>query len=200
MTHFPEPGERRGAIAWMVNNPVAANLLMLTLLIGGALSFLFIKQEVFPDFELDMVTVTVPYPGASPEEIEQGVVLSVEEAVRGLEGVKEVSSNAREGAGSVVIELLEGSDRQKVYQEIQQEVDRITTFPEEAEEPRVVLAVRRRGVIDLALHGDVSEILLRALAEQARDRLLQDPQITQVELGGVRDYEISISISRSRLR
>jgi len=200
VSHLSEHDEKGGAIAWMVHNPVAANLLMLTLLIGGAISFFSIKQEVFPDFDLDVVTVTVPYPGASPEEIEQGVILSVEEAVRGLEGVKEVSSTAREGSGTVSVELLGGADRQKVYQEIQQEVDRITTFPDEAEEPSVVLVTHRRQVIDLALHGRVSERVLRTLAEQARDRLLQDPEITQVELGGARDYEIGIEVGRSRLR
>jgi len=189
-----------GPIAWMAGNPVAANLLMLVLLIGGYISVTQIKQEVFPDFELDVVRVTVPYPGASPEEVEQGIVLVIEEAVRGLDGVDEVSSTAREGAGVVSIELLLGADRQKIYQEVQQEVDRITTFPEEAEKPQVVLASRRREVISLALHGDQTEGVLREMAENIRDLLLQDPAVTQVELGGIRDLEVSISVSRDALR
>ncbi|HDL63983.1 MAG TPA: efflux RND transporter permease subunit, partial [Proteobacteria bacterium] len=191
---------KKGPIAWMVKHRVASNLLMLTLLLGGLIRVFSIKQEYLPDFELDMVTVTVAYPGSGPEEIEQGIILSVEEAVRGLEGVDEVSSTAREGFGTVNVELLTGANEQKVYQEIQQEVARIRTFPEEAEDPSVVLATRKREVISLALHGDVAEATLRELAETTRDRLLLSPDITQVELGGVRDYEIGIEISRDRLR
>jgi len=184
----------------MVRHRVASTLLMLTLLIGGLISASSIKQEVFPDFDMDMVSISVSYPGSSPEEIEQGIILSVEEAVRGLEGVDKVSSTAREGAGAVTVELLSGVDQQKVYQEIQQEVDRIRTFPEEAEEPNVVLVARKRGVITLALHGDLPESTLRALAERTRDLLLQNPEITLVELEGARDYEIEIAIAGSRLR
>ncbi len=184
----------------MVRNRVAANLLMLTFLVGGLISLRSITQEVFPDFELDLVRVTVAYPGAGPEEIEQGIVLAIEEAVRGLEGVKQISATAREGAGVVTVELLAGADRQKIYQEIQQEVARITTFPEEAEEPSVVLVARRREVINLALHGDIPETTLRGLAEEARERLLREPEITQVELGGIRGLEIEVAIGRKRLR
>ena len=184
MTSAPNTPDQKGPIAWMVGHPVASNLLMLTLLLGGLLSALSIKQEVFPDFDLDVVRISVTYRGASPEEIEQGIILSIEEAVRGLEGVDEVTSVASEGGGTVNVELLAGAEKQKVYQEIKQEVDRITTFPEEAEEPSVVLVTHRRQVVDLALHGDLPEPVLRELAEQARDRLLQNPEITQVELGG----------------
>ena len=114
----------------MVKHRVASNLLMLTLLLGGLVRVFSIKQEYLPDFELDMVTVSVAYPGAGPEEIEQGIILAIEEAVRGLEGVEEVSSTAREGFGTVNVELLTGANEQKVYYEIQREVDRIRTFPD----------------------------------------------------------------------
>lgn len=200
MNRFSRWDDRKGPIAWMVRHRVASNLLMLILLLGGLVSALSIKQEVFPDFDLNMVKISVSYPGSSPEEIEQGIILSVEEAVRGLEGVEKVHSTAREGNGTVSIELLTGADQQKVYQEIQQEVDRITTFPEEAESPSVVLVTHKRGVLDLALHGDLPETTLRELAESTRDLLLQSPEITQVELSGVRNYEIGISVSRDRLR
>ncbi len=156
----------------MVKHRVASNLLMLTLLLGGLVRVFSIKQEYLPDFELDMVTVSVAYPGAGPEEIEQGIILAIEEAVRGLEGVEEVSSTAREGFGTVNVELLTGANEQKVYYEIQREVDRIRTFPEEAEDPSVVLATRKREVSSLALHGAVSESTLRELAETTRDLLL----------------------------
>ncbi len=200
MNGSPQPDDRKGPIAWMVRHRVASNLLMLTLLGGGLISALSIKQEVFPDFDMDRVNISVSYPGASPEEIEQGIILSVEEAVRGLEGVEEVSSTAREGNGTISVELLAGANQQKTYQEIQQEVARITTFPEEAEEPSVVLVSHKHGVIDLVLQGNLPETTLRELAEATRDRLLQSPDITQVELSGVRNYEIAISVSRDRLR
>ena len=155
---------------------------------------------MFPEFELDIVTVGVPYPGSSPEEVEQGIVLAVEEAIRGLEGIKEVTATASEGMGLVSAELLEGVDRQRVYQEIKQEIDRITTFPQDAERPEVSLVMRRREVIELQLYGDVSEWALRELAEQVRDSLLQSPGITQVELDGARDYEVQVLIDQDTLR
>jgi len=189
-----------GPIAWMVRNRVTPNLLMVLLLLGGLFMVGRIKQEVFPEFSLDMVTVTVPYPGASPEEVEQGILLAVEEAIRGIEGIKELTAFASEGLGRVAAELEADSDHQKIYQDIRQEVDRITTFPLEAEESRVVLQARRREVINFQLYGDVDEWTLREVAEQVRDRLLQDAGITQVDLIGARDYEIKVDISQENLR
>ena len=191
---------QRGPIAWMTRHSVAPNLLMLFLLGGGFFMALRIKQEVFPEFDLDLVTITVPYPGASPEEVEQGIILSIEEGVRGITGVEEVTAVAREGAGIVTAELEEGIDAQRVYQEIQQEVDRITTIPEDAEKPEVVLATRRRQVVSLAVYGETDEHALRDLAEQVRDQLLQDPQITQIDLIPDRTFEVSIEVPQENLR
>ncbi|MDP8218887.1 MAG: efflux RND transporter permease subunit, partial [Candidatus Theseobacter exili] len=200
MTETSDSALFKGAIGWMANNPVAANLIMIVLLCGGLITAYTIKQEVFPDFEIDSVSVTVPYPGASPEEVEQGIILVIEEAVRGLDGVDEINSIAGEGVGSVVIDLLLSANRQKVYQDIQQEVDRITTFPEETEKPRITLLSRKRRVITLAIHGSLSENVLREMAEQIRDTLLQNKNITQIELSGIRSKEISISVSKNKLR
>ncbi len=200
MSLQPDPSVERGPIAWMVRHSVAPNLLMLFLLIGGFFTALRIKQEVFPEFDLDFVTITVPYPGASPEEVEQGIILAIEEAVRGITGVEQVTAAAREGVGVVTVELEEGTDRQRVYQEVQQEVERITTFPVDAEEPQVVLATMRRQVVDLAIYGDLDELVLRELAEQVRDRLLLAPEITQVDLGPERNFEVSIEVSQESLR
>ncbi len=194
------PDDSKGLIAWMVHNRVTPNLMMLILLIGGAILAITIKKEVFPEFDLDIVTVRVPYPGSSPEEVEQGIVLAVEEAIRGLEGIKEITATASEGSGTVVAELLEDADQQKVYQDIKQEIDRITTFPEDAEEPEVSLAIRRREVLQIELYGNVSEWVLRDLAEQVRDSLLQSADITQVELDGARDYEVQVLIDQDTLR
>jgi len=195
-----DDSEKKGVIAWMAGHSVTANLLMLVLLVGGFFLGFRIKKEVFPYFELDLVQITVPYPGASPQEVEKGIILAIEEAVQGLEGVKEVRASAKEGVGTVTVEMIEGENLQKLSQDIQSEVDRITSFPEEAEKPIVVIVSRKRYVVSLALFGDQSESVLREYAEYLRDRLLQDSDITQVELVGIRNYEISVEIPQDRLR
>ncbi len=195
-----DPSYQRGTIGWMVRNRVTPNLMMLVCLLGGLFVATQIKQEVYPDFELDQVTVRVPYPGASPEEVEQGIVLVIEEAIRGLDGVKEITAKASENEGLVTAELLEDADQQKVYQDIQQEIDRITTFPEDSEKPEVSLVTRRREVLQIQLYGDVSEWVLREVAEQVRDQLLLNKGITQVDLVGARTYEIHAEIRQETLR
>lgn len=195
-----DPSTTRGPIAYMARNHVAANLLMVVFLVGGLIWGSRIKQEVFPDFDLDIVNVSVPYPGASPEEVEQGIVLAVEEAVLGLDGVDKVTATAREGVGTVTIEALVGADIQKLAQDVQNEVDRITSFPEESEEPRVEIATRRREVVTLIIYGERDERVLRDTAENIRDGLLQEPGITQVELSGARNLEIGIEVPQHNLR
>jgi len=200
MTNGTDHQPGMGPIAWMAGNSVAANLIMAVLLIGGLYMGFNIKQEVFPEFSLDIVNISVAYPGASPEEVENGILLAIEEAIQDLEGIDEITANANEGYGFISIEALEGADINRLWQEIKSEVDRITTFPEEAEEPQVAIAARKREVLRLALSGDASEITMRALADQIRDELLRDEGITQVELDGVRDREIKVEISRQTLR
>jgi multidrug efflux pump subunit AcrB len=190
----------RGPIAWMTINHVPANFLMALFIIGGLLSAMQITQEVFPEFTFDAVNITVAYPGASPEEVEQGIVLAIEEAVQGVENVVEVVSTAREGSARVTVEYEAGTNPQKIYQDIQQEIDRITTFPDDAEEPQIALASRRRDVMEVQIYGNVSEWSLRNLAEEVRERLLQAEGVTQVDLDRVRDFEIHITPSREMLR
>ena len=189
-----------GSIAWMAGNSVAANLMMAVLLIGGLFMGFNIKQEVFPEFSLDRVNISVAYPGASPEEVETGILLSIEEAIQDLEGVDEITATANEGFGSISVETMEGTNINRLWQEIKSEVDRIGTFPQEAEEPQVSIAARKREVLKLALYGDASETTMRSLADRIQDKLLMDEGITQVELDGVRDREIQIEISRQTLR
>lgn len=190
----------RGPIAWMVNNPVAANLMMIICLVGGALVYTRVTQEVFPDMEEDIVDVRVAYAGATPEEVEQGICLAVEEAMRGVDGVDEVTSTASEGSATITAEILKGANPMKVYQDIKSEIDRITTFPEDAEEPQVSLASHRRGTIELVLYGDIADTSLRQLAEEIRNRLLQSAEITQIDLTGTRNLEISVDVSQENLR
>ena len=195
------PGkERRGPISWMTRNPVTSNIIMLILVLGGLLQIFNIRQEFLPNAELDFVTITVPYPGASPEEAEQSVVLAVEEAVRGLDGVKEVTARANEGSGTVTVEMMPGHDLGRLSQDIQGEVDRITTFPEDAEEPIISVSSTRREVLTVIVSADTADTVLREVTEQVRDGLIQSPGITQVELSNVRNYEISIEIPQDSLR
>lgn len=192
--------ERKGAIAWMAQNPVAANLMMALLIIGGLVLSGQVRQEVFPEFKLDMVSITVPYPGASPAEVEQGIVLAVEEAVRGLDGVKRVTAKASEGSGSVTAELMLGEDTNKVLSDIKNAVDRLTSLPEDAERPTVSLMSNRSEVISVILSGPVTQGMLRTLAERVRDDLLQDPNITHAELFGAPAKEITIEVPKANLQ
>lgn len=197
----PQPSPpRRGPIEWMARNTIAANLLMVILLGGGLWAAFGIQKEVFPEFELDVVEVTVVYPGAAPAEVEQGILQPVEEAVRGVQGIEEVASSAREGLGRVRIELVPGTDRLKAFQDVDQAVSRIRTFPEDIEEPEVRLQARQRDVMEIGLYGDVDVWTLRLLAERLRDRLRSDPAITQVEIGNVPGYVTHVEIPRQRLR
>lgn len=194
------PSWNQGVLAWMANNSVAANLLMFVFVVGGLMLSSRIKQEVFPEVDLDMVSISILYPGAGPAEVEQGVVLAVEEVVRGVDGVKKVRSTSREGMGSVTAELLTGSEPNEVLNDIKSAVDRVTSLPRDAERPVISLLTNRQQVISLVIHGDKSEKELRALGEQMRDELLGDKRITVVELGGVRAPEISIEVPQENLR
>ena len=189
-----------GPIAWMARNSIAAHLVMIILLVGGVWTALTMQKEVDPNFQLDVVEVSVRYPGAAPEEVEQGILLPVEEAVRGVPGIKETRSRAWEGSGLVQLELVTGVDRIKAYQDIDQAVAQIRTFPDDAERPEVRLQARLRDVMSIGLYGDADIWTLRQLAERVRDQLLNQPQITRVELGRVPNYVTHVEIPLATLR
>jgi len=191
---------RSGPIEYMANNLIAANVLMVILLFGGIWTMYTIQKEVFPEFQLDVVEVSVVYPGAAPAEVEQGILRPVEEAVRGVQGIREIVSSAGEGSGSVTIELVVGTDRMRAFQDIDQAVNRIQTFPDNIEEPEVQLQSNQQEVIEIGLYGDSDIWTLRKLAEQVRDQLLNDSRITQVEIGNVPGYVTHIEIPQDRLR
>ena len=193
-------GRFPGPIAWMAQHSIAANLLMILLIGGGIWTAFNIQKEVYPQFDLDVVNVSVSYPGAAPSEVEQGILRPVESGIRGIEGIKVISSTAREGSGSTRIELVTGTDRMKAFQDIDQAVNRIRTFPDDAEEPEVTLVSPQREVMNIVLYGPVDIWTLRKLAEQLRDRFLADPAITQVELGNAPDYVTHVEIPQYRLR
>ncbi len=191
---------KKGPIAWMAKNSVAANILMIFLLVGGLFMASNIKQEVFPEFELDTVTITVAYPGASPEEVEKGVILPVEEAIEGINGIKEIRSTANESSGTVTVEAVTGYDMQKLYQDIKNEVDRIDSFPTDAEDPQVFIPSRRITVTTLILYGNQSKQTLKEYADIVKNRLIADDRITVVEISGANDYEIKVDVSEDALK
>jgi multidrug efflux pump subunit AcrB len=193
--------ERRGLISWFIANPVAANLLMVVLLVGGSLSAYNLRSQVFPTISPGTVVVTVPFPGATPAEVEEGVTRRVEEAVLGIDGVKRVTSNAAENVGTVTIETSDFADRSQVKDDVQSAVDRLSEFPpENAEKPVVVTPKPTGGVVTLAIVGDVGETGLRRAAEEIERDLLSQPGVSLVTLEGARDYEISIEVSEATLR
>ncbi|HSN54425.1 MAG TPA: efflux RND transporter permease subunit [Candidatus Sulfomarinibacteraceae bacterium] len=191
---------RRGPLAWFAANHVAANILMIFILASGVLAIFNIVIEVFPELDTGVITVNVPYRGATPAEAEEGVCVRVEEAVASIEGIKRIRSTASENLGSVTIELEEDADTREALDEVKAAVDRIETFPVETEKPVVAEVDSRRRVITVVLYGDASEKTLKALAERVRDDLTDLEAISQVEVAGVRNYEISIEVSEAALR
>ncbi len=188
------------AIAWMAGNHVAANLLMMFFVVGGIIMSHSIKQEIFPEISLDTIHVSVAYPGAAPEEVEDGIILKIEENLTGVDGIKEIKSTASEGVGIVDVVVREGANADLVLQDVKNAVDRIITFPADAEKPVISKLLNRREVISVIVYGDLSPKSLRQQAERIRDELLELPGITQVDLGGVRPYEISVDVTEENLR
>ncbi len=187
-------------IKFFIDNPVAANILMIFLLVGGFYYSFHIKQEVFPEYTIDQVVVQVSYPGATPQEIENGIVLPIEEAINGLEGIDKVVSTAKEGVGTVTIEATNDADINRLYNDVKNRVDRITTFPKDAEKPTIYIPTRKRAVITMILYGDIPYYQLMELAQQTKDRLLQLKGITNVELSGNRPYQISVALGENTLK
>ncbi|MCZ6689498.1 MAG: efflux RND transporter permease subunit [Planctomycetota bacterium] len=189
-----------GAIRWFANNPVTANLLMVFIVLSGMITAPRIRQSVFPEFSADIITVSVVYLGAAPEEVEEAVCVRIEEAIRGLDGIKRITSTAAEGVGAISVELLLGTDPRELLDDIKNRVDAIDTFPEETERPLIQEVVYPTQVIEVAISGDVDEVTLRKVAERVRDDILAIPGITQADLAAARPYEVSIEVSETALR
>ncbi len=190
---------QRGPIAWMAHNSVTANIIMMLLLVGGGIKLTQVKQEIFPEFTLDFVSVSIPYPSASPAEIESGIILALEEALRGIDGVKHVNTTAYEGMGNANIELTFGADAEKALADIKSAIDQIRSFPKEAEKASVKRISARNEVISLVVYGQVDDAILRQETERARDELLASNKITLADLVGAKNREISIELSQQSL-
>ena len=132
---------------WSIKNNVTVNLIMIFIIMAGIFTVMKMRREMFPQFSLDMIVVSVIYPGSSPEEVEEGICIKIEEEIQSIEGIERLLSTAREGAGEVIAELETGADVQKILDEIKAEVDRIDTFPEEAEEPVVIEIINQNPTI-----------------------------------------------------
>ncbi len=190
----------RALIGWMARHPVAANLLMLLIVIAGLVNMLTTKQEVFPEINFDTVEVRVIYQGATPDEIEESIVQRIEEQIQGIDGIDRVTGVAAEGVGVVRAELTRGTQTNRKLDEIRSAVDRITTFPEQAERPEVREIVNRQRVMELAVYGDAGEATLRELAFRIKDELSATPGISLAEVARVRNYEVSIEVGNDVLR
>ncbi len=189
-----------GGLAWFAGNPVAANLLMVLVLVGGWVALSRMRMEVFPEIASGTVTIAVTYPGASPEEVEEGVCIKIEEALSGISGIKRLRSVAVESQGTVTAELEDFSDKRTVLGDIETAVDRIDTFPDETENPVITEGSSRVQVITVAVYGEVPERSLKIVAERVRDDLTGMSEISQAELVGTRPFEVSIEVAEEALR
>ncbi len=188
-------------ISWFARNSVAANLLMITIMVGGFLALRDgVRLEIFPFSDPDTVSVSVPLRGATPEDVELGVAIRIEEAVQDLEGIDKITSRSVEGGTRVSIEIDSNYDPRELLDDIKSRVDSINTFPADTEKPIISLSTRFFPVISVVVAGDYSEDEIRIFAERVRDDLLRVDGITQVNLGSVRRYEIAIEASPDRLR
>ncbi len=197
----------KSVIKWATNNSPAMNTLMVTVLIVGTICLATLRREVFPEFELEIILVTVPYPGATPDEVEEGICQKMEEAVRSISNIKKQTSVAREGAGFLVLELESNTkDVQKILSEVRGEIDRIPSFPALAEDPEITQLTFRSPAIRVGVlapedaTGSEAELELREVAERVRHGLLQQPTISQANLLNVKNYQIDIEIPEETLR
>ena len=185
-------------IAWFAKNDVAANILLAVIFISGLYVVSnHIPVDLFPEFEQRSVRVTMSLPGASPQEVEEGITIRIEEAVQDLEGIRELNSSSSEGSASVTIEVEEGYNVREVLDDVKIKVDAINNFPVDAENLLIQVPQWRRDAIGVVLYGDYDPITLRRLADTVRDELAAINGISQVEVGGTLPFEISIEISKT---
>ena len=187
-------------IRWFTSNGVAANLLAAIVIVAGLFTATSIKLELFPELDLDIVNIGVAYPGAAPEEVESGIVELIEDRIQDLDGIKRLRATSTEGYGAVTIEVERGFDARELRDKVKARIDAITNFPEQAEEANVEEALIRNEVISLAIYGDSDVRTLKNISEFTRDELNVRAGISQVELNGAPQYEISINLSEQSLR
>ena len=189
-----------GIIYWFANNSVAANLLMVSLLAVGLYAAFTLKKDVFPSTEANVVSVTVAYPGAAPEEVEEGICVKIEDAVTGLEGIEKTTCRANEGSANTAIEIETDYDINNVMAEIKNRIDGIFTFPEQSEKPIVSQVLIRQPVMFVSVFGDLDEADLVKAATDIKDEILDLPGVSLANLVGNRDFEIALEVKENTLR
>ncbi len=188
-------------IAWFARNHVAANLLLACIVLTGLYSLSQrLPLEIFPEFDIDIINISVFQRAAAPEDMEQGVASRVEEEIADLSYIKKLSSRSSEQSALITVELFSGSDAQAALNEIKSRVDSLSTLPVEAERPRIELALRKREVLSLVVSGELDEKELSRVTRRVRDELTQLKGITQTDIEGLRPYEITINIDQDTLR
>jgi len=187
-------------IRWFAENKVAANLLMIAIMLGGLLSLPLLEREVMPGIPLDMIQVDVIYPGASPAEIEERICIRIEEAIHDLEGIKSITSEAVAGRGGVAVEIAKGFKTERMLADIKARVDALDTLPEEAEEPQIQEAPWSEEVIELVVSADTDEASLREIAYRVRDGVARLPGVDEVDVEGLRAPEMAIEVSELTLQ
>ena len=195
---FNDTSSATGLLAWFARNHVAANLLMLAVVVVGLVVARNIRQEIYPIYELNTIEIDMQYRGASPEEVEQSILLPIEAEVRSLELNRRIVSSASEGRARVSVEIVPGFDRNRALQEVTAAVQRISMYPDEIEPPVISLGTgRRRGVVYVSVFGDVDQRTLIQLAHQVEDGLLAQPEVSLVSMRGVRRPEIRVEVSQT---
>jgi multidrug efflux pump subunit AcrB len=189
-----------GLINWFARNAVAANLLMVILLAGGFYTVLTIKKEMQPRIETNYINVGVPFLGATPADVEEGVIIKIEESIQDIEGIEEIISTASRGYGNVTIEVNADYEVTDVMDQVKNRVDAISTFPENTEKPTISRSEFQQQVVMVTVYGDVDERTLKEYAKQVRNEIVVLPGVTRAEVLGGRPYEISIEISEFTLQ
>ncbi len=194
-----KPKVEQGLINWFANNHVAANLMMIIIILSGLYSVATITKKAMPDFDLPIIQISMAYPGATPADVEKGIVILIEEAVEDVDGITTVRSVAREGSGSVTLEVAESYDINEVLNDVKTRVDGIINFPVDAEPASVSRSIIRSDALRIEVYGDINPVSQKELAQQIRDELLELDNVTSVRLAGDRPYEIGIEVSENTL-
>lgn len=190
----------KGIINWFALNPVAANLLMVIIMVVGLASAFTIQRAIFPTFDIEIIAVNMAYPGAAPEEVEKGIVEKIEEAINDVDGIKRVTSTAYESNAQLIIEPLEGSDLSKLLSDVKNRIDGVQQFPEESEKAIVMQPELLFPALSVQISGELDERSMKSLADEIRRDLLTFPEVSAATVFGARDYEISVEISEQQLR
>ena len=190
----------KGLIGWFTSNPVAANLVMILVFFAGALSLSNISKEMFPRTEIRMITVSAPYPGAAPVEVEKGVILPMESALEGLQGIKKITSSANRDFATIRLEIEPNEDINEVMTQVENRIDGITNLPDDLEKPTVQRVQQNLWAMGVAVYGDMTERQKKLVGDEVYDELLALGPVKEVQLWGAGKYEISIEVREDRLK